>query len=364
MKAHIDKLRKKLAEENIDAAFVAILDVGDSTYMPGVRWLSGYSGSTGGIFITKKSATFITDFRYTEQAKKEVKGAKVMISKKPPIQTLADIKEAQQKNLRIAIQADRLTVRQKNMIKEAAPNAILIDCEGLIENLWIVKDKAEIASIQKAAQIGDMAFERILSYLRPGITEKDVAAELEYQMKVLGAEKEAFESIVASGYRSSMPHGTASNKKLKKGEFITFDFGAKYDGYVSDMTRTVVLGKANARQKKVYEIVRKAQEAGVKKVKAGISGKVVDDACRSIITKAGFGKNFGHGTGHGIGLEVHSGPRLSPISDDILKPGMVVTVEPGIYISGWGGVRIEDDVVVRPSGCTVLNKAPKKLLEI
>lgn len=364
MKAHIDKLRKKLAGDNIDAAFIAILDVGDTTLMPGVRWLTGYSGSTGGIFLTKKSATFITDFRYTEQAKKEVKGAKVMISKKPPIKTLAELKDAQQKNIKIAIEADRLTVGQKAAIQEAVPEAILIDCKGLIEDLWIVKDKDEIANIQKAAEIGDLAFERILGYLRPGITEKQVAAELEYQMKVLGAEKEAFETIVASGKRSSMPHGTASSKKLKKGDFITFDFGAIYNGYVSDMTRTVVLGKATSRQKKVYNTVLKAQVAGVKKVKSGVSGKAVDDVCRKIITKAGYGKNFGHGTGHGIGLEVHSGPRLSPISEDTLKSGMVVTVEPGIYISGWGGVRIEDDVVVRPNGCTVLNKAPKKLLEI
>ncbi len=364
MKTHIDKLRKKLIAENIDAAFVIIPDVGDTTKMPGVRWLSGFSGSTASIFITQKSATFISDFRYTEQAKKEVKGAKVLISKKPAIATLEDIKDAQKKNLKVAIEADRLTVGQKQMVQMAMPNAILIDSKNLIEDLWIVKDKDEIANIQKACQIGDEAFARILGYLKPGISEKDVAAELEYQMKMLGAEKEAFSSIVASGYRSAMPHGIASTKKLKKGDFITFDFGAIYNGYVSDMTRTIVLGKATSRQKKVYNTVLKAQLAGVKKVKAGISGKAVDDACRKIITKAGFGKNFGHGTGHGIGLEVHSGPRLSPISEDVLKSGMVVTVEPGIYISGWGGVRIEDDVVVRPSGCTVLNKAPKKLLEI
>ncbi|MCK5124953.1 MAG: aminopeptidase P family protein [candidate division Zixibacteria bacterium] len=364
MKAHIDKLKKFLVAENIDAAFVAILDVGETTSMPGVRWLTGYSGSTGGVFVTQKSATFISDFRYTEQAKKEVKGAKVLISKKPPIATLADLKAAQKKNLKVAIEAARLTIEQKMMIEVALPDAILIDCKNMLEDIAIIKDKYEIENLRQAAKISDSAFERILGFLRPGITEKEVGAELEYQMKMLGAEKEAFSTIVASGFRSAMPHGVASSKKLEKGDFITFDFGAIYNGYVSDMTRTVVLGKATTRQKKVYNTVLKAQMAGVKKVKAGVAGKAVDDVCRKIITKAGFGKNFGHGTGHGIGLEVHSGPRLSPISKDILKSGMVVTVEPGIYITGWGGVRIEDDVVVRPGGCTILNKSPKNLLEI
>jgi len=364
MKKRIEKLRKFLAKENLDAAVVAILDVGNTADMPGVRWLTGFSGSTALVFVTRKTATFISDFRYTDQARKEVRGAKVLISTKQAIKTLQDIKEAQRKNLRVAVEANRLKIAEKEMLAEAMPQALLINVKNMIENIWVVKDGSEIRALRKAASISDLAFERILGYLRPGISEKDVAAELEYQMKVLGADKEAFATIVASGYRSAMPHGTASAKKLRKGEFITFDFGAMYEGYVADITRTVVLGKATARQKKVYNIVLKAQEAAIKKIRPGIGGKEVDEAARNIITKAGYGKEFGHGTGHGIGLEVHSGPRLSKISEDILRTNMVVTVEPGIYISGWGGVRIEDDVVVRPGGCLVLNKAPKNLLEI
>jgi Xaa-Pro aminopeptidase len=161
-----------------------------------------------------------------------------------------------------------------------------------------------------------------------------------------------------------MPHGRASEKRLKKGEFVTFDFGAIFDGYCSDITRTVVLGKASARQKKVYNIVARAQMAAIKKVKTGAHTREVDRAARDIIKRAGFGKNFGHGTGHGLGLEVHAGPRVSPRGTQLLETNMVITIEPGIYISGWGGVRIEDDVVVRPGGCRVLNHAPKNLLEL
>jgi len=364
MKARLDKVRKQLKADNLDAAYFAIIDANDSSYAPSVRYLSGYSGSTAGLFVTMKSATLITDFRYTEQAKKEVKGSKVMISTKDVISTLEDIKEAQAKNLRVAIEGNRLTVAQKDLLQKTMPKAILIDTTNMIEGMTAIKDAVEIENIKTAVGIGDVAFERILKILKPGITEKEVAAELEYQMKMLGADKEAFDTIVASGHRSAMPHGVASNKKLAKGDFVTFDFGAWYHGYCSDMTRTVVLGKATARQKKVYNTVLKAQMASIRKVKTGADGKEVDAVGRSIITKAGYGKNFGHGTGHGIGLEVHTLPRLSPRMSDILKTNMVVTVEPGIYIAGWGGVRIEDDVVVKPKGCVVLNKAPKNLLEV
>lgn len=363
MKARIDKVKAYLTRENLDAAFIFFpLDTGN--FFPNVRYLTGFSGSMGAVFVTRKSSTFISDFRYIDQAKKQVKGSKVVILRKNPIAALADIKEAQQKNMRIAIEAHRLTLDQKNQLAKILPDAILVETTDVVENLAICKDQAEINNIKKAVAISDEAFKRILGYVKPGLTEKEVAAELEYQMKILGASREAFETIVASGYRSAMPHGVASNKKLKKGEFVTFDFGALYDGYCSDITRTIVLGKATSRQKKIYDIVLRANLAGIKKVKAGVSGKAVDDAARKIIVKAGYGSKFGHGTGHGIGLAVHAGPRITPLSDDILKSGMVLTIEPGIYISGWGGVRIEDDLVVRPKGSLVLNKSTKKLLEL
>lgn len=363
MKARIDKLRKYLAANNLDAAFVFYpLDTG--RFLPNVRYLTGFSGSAGAVFVTRKSAFFITDFRYIDQSRAQVKGLNIIISKKQPIPTLEQIAAAKVKNLRIAIEAHRMTVAQKKVLAEALPRAILVDTEEMVEEMMLCKDRSELDNIKEAVRISDVAFERVLGILRPGLREKEVAAELEYQMKMLGADKEAFESIVASGYRSAMPHGIASEKKLAKGEFITFDFGALYRGYCSDITRTVVLGKATPRQKKVYDIVARAQTAAIRKVRAGVTGREVDAAARNIINRAGFEKNFGHGTGHGIGLEVHAGPRVSPLGTQPLKSNMVITIEPGIYISGWGGVRIEDDVVVRPKGSLVLNKAPKKLLEI
>jgi Xaa-Pro aminopeptidase len=364
MKTRLDNLRKYLAAENIDAAFVAILDIDNTTMMPGVRYLTGFSGSTGAVFVTRKSSTFITDFRYADQARKEVQGSKVIISDRDPITSLEKISEARTKNLKIAVEANRLTVYQKKQLAAKLPDAVLIDYSDMIENLALCKDNREIADIKGAVKISDEAFGRILGYIRPGLTEKEVAAELEYQMKMLGSEREAFSTIVASGYRSAMPHGTASEKKLKKGEFITFDFGALVNGYCSDITRTVVLGKATSRQKKIYDIVARAQMAGIRKVKTGVHTRDVDKAARNVIKRSGYGKNFGHGTGHGIGLEVHAGPRVSPKGTQLLKTNMVITIEPGVYISGWGGVRIEDDVVVRPKGCVVLNKAPKNLLEL
>jgi len=363
MKQRIDKLRKYLSAENLDAAFI-FFPIDSGMFLPNVRYLSGFSGSSGGLFITRTKAYFITDSRYTEQAKKEVSGCQIIVSRKPPVVALEDIKEAQTKNLRLAIEAEGLTVGQKKKLAEVLPNAILIDTAEMVENLMICKDSAEIASIKKAVEISDIAFERILGIIKPGLREKEIAAELEYQIKMLGADKEAFATIVASGPRSAMPHGIASEKKLKKGEFVTFDFGAFYNGYCSDITRTVVLGKATSRQKRVYDIVARAQMAAIRKVRAGVTGKDVDKAARDIITRAGYGKNFGHGTGHGIGLQVHGGPRVSPLGTQPLKNNMVITIEPGIYIAGWGGVRIEDDVVVKSKSGLVLNKAPKNLLEL
>jgi len=183
-------------------------------------------------------------------------------------------------------------------------------------------------------------------------------------MKILGSEKPGFDTIIASGYRSSMPHGVATNKKIRKGEFVTLDFGAIYDGYHSDITRTIVVGKATPRQKKIYHLVLTAQQAGCRYARAGLTGKEVDGKVRRIIEKAGYGKYFGHGLGHGIGTVVHDAPAISTLSETVLKPNMVVTIEPGVYLPGWGGVRIEDDVVIKRNSCEILNRAEKNLIEL
>ncbi len=356
----IAALRKKAAEANLDGMII--------THLDHVRYLCGYTGSNGLLFFADKRPEFATDFRYADQCRKEVKGAHPTVTKTGDlIATLSDYPQLCKPNIRLGYSATFTSVAALERIREALPQALLVRADDVLLDLGWVKDKDEIASIAKAAEIGDVAWQRVLSLLKPGVREREVAAELEYQMMMMGSSVPAFETIIASGYRSAMPHGDASEKKIKAGEFVTFDFGATVNGYCSDMTRTVVVGKASAKQKKIYSIVLKSQQAGVRKVKAGVPAKAIDDACRSIIARAGFGKEFGHGTGHGIGFyrnPIHTGPRLSAVSEDILKVNQVLTVEPGIYLSGWGGVRIEDDVVVTRTGCRVLTNATKKLLEV
>lgn len=355
-KKRIDDIKKNMIKENLDGLIV--------THDDFIRYLSGFTGSAGILVLTTNSSDFITDFRYKDQASKQIKGAKVLIHTGDYIEALKDSPKLNKKNMRIGYSGSYTTIAELNNFKKKFPQALFVNADVLTNELGWVKDKDEIVSITKACEISDLAFERILNMVAPGIRESELCAELEYQMRMLGSERPAFETIVASGYRSALPHGIASTKKVKKGDFITFDFGATYNGYVSDMTRTIVVGKATSRQKKIYSLVLKSQKAGIRKIKAGVTGKAVDDVCRKIITNAGYGKNFGHGTGHGIGFYVHVGPRLSGLSDDKLKAGNVVTVEPGVYITGWGGVRIEDDVVVTKSGGKVLNNSPKNLLEV
>ena len=215
--------------------------------------------------------------------------------------------------------------------------------------------------IKKAVKISEKAYNEILDLMKPGVKEKDIALELEYRMKIHGAQSAAFDIIVASGQRSSMPHGVASDKKLKKGDFVTMDYGATVNGYVSDITRTVVVGKPTSRQKRVYDLVKRAQGTAVRKARAGLSCPALDKVARSIIARAGHAKKFGHGLGHGIGLQVHEGPTLNAKSKTVLTVGMVITIEPGVYFPGWGGVRIEDDVVIGRNGNRVLTKSTRDL---
>ncbi len=352
----IRMLRRRLHAENLDGMVIAHLDH--------VRYLCGFTGTAGLLVISPGRADFYTDFRYGDQARKQVDGAKVSVVKGDPIAALKDVSHLNTKNRRYAIASEYLTVGQMERLKKALPDPLFIPNVSVLSDLGWVKESREIMNITRAVGISDVAFERILSIVAPGIREREVAAELEYQMAMLGSEKPAFETIVASGYRSAMPHGVASDKKLRRGEFVTFDFGATVNGYVSDITRTVVLGSATSRQKRIYEIVVRAQRAAIRKVKAGVAAKIVDRAARGVIARSGYGKKFGHGTGHGIGYYIHVGPRVGATSEDKLMVNNVITIEPGIYISGWGGVRIEDDVVVTRTGCRVLNRAPKNLLAL
>jgi Xaa-Pro aminopeptidase len=329
-----------------------------------VRYLSGYSGSNGLLVLAPPRAYFMTDFRYTVQARKEVKHCKIIIAERDLLGELAQL-PCFHKKVKVGIESAYLTVRTLNKIKELIPKANLVPVEDIVESIAIVKDNGELNKLKKAIKIAESAFEEVLSLVKPGVKERDIALEMLYRMLKKGADGPSFNFIIASGQRSSMPHGAASDKKFKKGDLITFDFGCFYEGYPSDITRTIVLGKASAKQKKIYEIVLKAQLAAIGAARPGIAARDVDKVARDIITKEGFGDYFGHGLGHGLGLsEIHSYPVLSSRSNDILKPGNVVTIEPGIYIPNWGGVRIEDDMVITDKGHKVLTKLPKELIEL
>jgi len=241
---------------------------------------------------------------------------------------------------------------------------LLVPTENLVESISIKKEQNEIEKIKKAISITEQVFYEILDFVKPQAKEQDIAAEIEYRFKKYGSSAPFFETIVASGKRSALPHGVASGKKIEKGDLVTLDMGAVYDGYTADLTRTVVVGKANKRQKEVYNIVLKAQKQALSKVKPKIRACDLDKVARDVIKRAGYGKYFGHGLGHGIGGIIHEGPAVNPRNQQLLEPGMVITVEPGIYIPNWGGVRIEDDVLITKRGCEVLTKAEKKLIEV
>lgn len=355
MEKRLVLLRQKLAENNLDAAFIYSKE--------NRRYISGFTGSTGYVIITATKAYFVTDFRYRDQAQSQCKGFEVVIHGSSLLDQLKEtVTKANIKN--IAIEEGFMTVAFYDNLKSKFENIELLAMKGIMDELRLFKDADEIENIAKAASIADAAFTHILGYIKPGKTEIEVAVELEYFCKKQGATEMSFDSIVASGVRSSLPHGVFSEKIINNGEFLTLDFGCVYNGYCSDMTRTVFVGKADEKQKKIYNTVLEAQQKALEQIRPGILGKEVDKIARDIITEAGFGENFGHGLGHGVGLAVHEEPRLSPLGERTLEANMVVTDEPGIYIAGYGGVRIEDLVLVTEQGNRVLSKSPKHLIEL
>lgn len=356
MESSLKRLQKIVKTENLDCLLV--------TEITNIRYLTGFSGTSAKLAVFPNKSYFFTDFRYREQSAKQVKGAQVIVGQRDPIADFPKFPPFKKKNVKIGFQAESISYGVLDQIKELLPDALLIPTTGLVNSLSIVKTMDEIKKIKEAVKISDLAFERVLGIIEPGVRENEIAAELEYQMKMLGSEKPGFDTIIASGWRGALPHGVASDKKVKKGELITMDFGAIYQGYHSDITRTVMLGKANSRQKKVYNLVLRAQMTAIKAAKTGITGKALDAKARKVIDRAGYGKYFGHGLGHGLGTVVHDSPSVSTLSDTVMKSNMVVTIEPGIYIPKWGGIRIEDDIVIKKNSCVVLNKAVKELIEL
>ena len=320
------------------------------------------------MLVEESGSVFVTDVRYDTQAHEEVKGAKVVIAKKSLLEWLGGMLARGKKGHRkrtIAIESEHLTVAEKKRLAKFRPAWIrLKDASPMVEKLRMVKDEDEIARIKEAVLLGAQVFERATQVLRPGVKEVDVAAELELAARGAGAEGMSFPTIIASGARSALPHGRASAEEIKVGGFVVCDFGVILSGYCSDQTRTVWLGKASDEARRVYEAVREAQQAGIDAVKPGVAVGEVDAACRKVLGNAGLGRFFTHSTGHGVGLEIHESPRVAHRQREILQPGMVITIEPGVYFPGKWGVRIEDMVAVTAGGCEVLTPTSKDFLAV
>lgn len=327
------------------------------------RYISGFTGSSGYVYLSKTQRLFLTDFRYMEQAQTQCPGFKIVdFMKRGLVTELNDALAADGVN-KCGYENKTMTVYEYSQLDKDL-NVALMPLHDTVEEIRMIKDAAEIASIKAAATIGDKTFSHIISFIKPGMTELEIALEMEYHMKKLGATKLSFDTIVASGTRSSLPHAQPSSKKLEIGDFVTLDFGCIYEGYCSDMTRTFVVGKASVKQKQVYQTVAKAQLAALEALKAGLLGVEVDKVARDVIEAAGYGAYFGHGLGHSLGLEVHENPRLSPQGKTRLVENMIVTVEPGVYIPDFGGVRIEDLVCVTHEGYENFCTSTKELIEL
>lgn len=355
--ARINRVLELLAREQIDC--VIIKDVTT------IRYITGFSGDSSLFYLDRYKGVLVTDGRYTEQAKTEMKFFKVL-EYQP--QNSASIWQA------VAALAKDADAKVVGFDGDNYSFTDYMTLQGILEGVTLksldfscirmIKDKKELDMLLRAASIADDAFVRLLEDIRPGRSERSLAGRLEYYMRMLGSEKTSFDTIVASGYRSALPHGMASDKVLEVGDFVTFDFGAVYKGYHSDITRTVVLGMATPWHKEVYTVVEEAQLKGLKAARVGMTGKELDAIVRDSITACGYGDNFVHGLGHGVGLEIHEMPNINKRGDTVLQTGMIFTIEPGIYIPGKGGVRIEDTVILTEEGAKALNGVKKQLIEI
>ncbi len=348
----LDQIRSYFDELSIEGAFF---------YKPENRfYVSGFTGSTGYALILREGAYFITDFRYISQVKEECPGYEII-----EISTTRSLGQVlEELGLeKLGFEEDFMTVEALDILKKDFKGELL-PMGRFIEKIRQIKRDDEIDLMRKAQAIADDTFTYMLDYIKPGMSEREVYLELVNQLTARGASGESFTAIVASGKRGALPHGRASDKIIEKGDFLTLDFGCVYKGYCSDMTRTICIGKASDRQREIYELVLKAQKEALKAIKPGAVCSDVDKVARDIIGDAGYGENFGHGLGHSIGLEVHENPRFNQIDDTILEAGMVMTDEPGIYITDFGGVRIEDLVYVTEDSHEVLSKSSKELIEL
>ena len=350
----LEKLRHILEEQQLEALLIAQPE--------NVWYTSGFTGGDGLLLVTQQEAYLFSDGRYVEQAAQEAPDWSFIRFKKYFTDSLVEVTRTLGTK-EIGFEKDFLTYQQWEQLRECFDGK-LRPVKGFVEKLRMVKDESEIDLLREAGMITASAFRYLLGELRVGMTEQDIAGILEFFMRQHKSGPPSFETIVASGVRGALPHGMATEKKVQRGEFITFDLGATYQGYAGDLTRTVALGTVSDKQRDVYELVREAQERGIEAVRAGVRAADVDAAARQFFAEAGYGDYFVHSLGHGVGLNVHEAPRIAPGQDLVLEPGMVITIEPGLYISDWGGVRIEDTVLVKDHGCEILTPVTKNLVVV
>ena len=352
-------LRKRMTAQQVEALLV--------THLPDVRYLCGFTGSNAALAITPSKAVLFTDGRYIAQAKEETQAARVVIAKKSALHEACALLESAAKHA--SFDPANTTIAQLDQMRHSLTGkgrrSFFKQLDApIFSELRMVKDADELKAMAKAADLGNRIFHAVLPHLEGGVSETEVAAGLEYFARSMGAEAMSFETIVASGPRSSLPHGRASARKLPRNGFVTLDFGVILKGYCSDMTRTVALGKISSEEHRAYDAVLAAQEAAVAAVRPGGTCGEVDEAARSVLRDAGLADYFTHSTGHGVGLEIHESPRIAAGQKLALKPGMVITIEPGVYLAGKFGIRIEDMVVVTERGHKVLTPVTKTLIEL
>ncbi len=349
-----NKLRKLIRQAKADALLV--------TSFTNVTYLTGFTGDDSYLLVTLDDETLVSDSRYTTQLEEQCPEVKLRI-RDPGVHMLPTVAEVVRGAgiERLGIEASSATVELERALSRAIPRVELVATERLVEQLRAVKDKDEVQTTRVACQQARRAFEVVRALLTPEMTELDIAAELEYQARRFGAQALSFPAIVAVGPRAALPHAEPSGRRLRESDFVLVDWGVRSGGYVSDLTRLVVTGKISPKLRKLYGVVLNAQLAAIDAIRPGVTCEQVDRVARKIISKAGLGHAFGHGLGHGTGLEIHEAPRLAVGQKTELCPGMIVTVEPGVYLPGWGGVRIEDDILVTRSGHEVLSDVPKGL---
>ncbi len=350
---HIAKITAQLPEHGLDAMLV--------TSAPGERYAVGFEGE-GWVLVSRDGARYSTDGRYIEAARQQVTGAEIVLTERGQSHLALAREEIRRRGLkRVGFESGRVSADELGRWKDSLP-CELVAAQGLLDGLRAAKDEEELARMRQAQRITDEAFREILNFIRPGLTEQEVAARLVYELLRRGGRRVSFDPIVAAGANGSMPHAVPGETVIQPGMFVTMDFGCVYEGYCSDMTRTVAVGQPTDEMERVYHTVLEAQRAGIAAARAGVTGSEVDRAARQVIQQAGYGSFFSHSFGHSLGLEIHESPNASPSEQTVFPAGAVISAEPGIYLPGHFGVRIEDVLVLREGGCEDITQAPKNLI--